>query len=163
MPRVFVSIGSNIDKARNIGSGVAALSERFGALVVSSVYESEAVGFAGDNFYNLVVAFDTDEPLDTVVAELDRVENEHGRVRNGERFNNRTLDLDILLYGDLVRHDADVDIPRSEITRYAFVLAPLAEIAPAGRHPELHRTYAELAEDLGEQARTAWKVPFKFG
>lgn len=144
MPRVFVSIGSNIDKARNILGAIHALKSRFGALTCSRVYENRAEGFAGDDFYNLVVAFDTREPLESVYTTLAGIETAHGRVRKGPHLSSRTLDLDILLYGDLVRHDADFDIPRGEIVKYAFVLGPLAEIAPALAHPETGESFQEL-------------------
>jgi 2-amino-4-hydroxy-6-hydroxymethyldihydropteridine diphosphokinase len=91
-----------------------------------------------------VVAFDTREPLESVYKALAEIETAHGRVREGPRFSSRTLDLDILLYGNLVRHDADFDIPRDEILKYAFVLGPLAEIAPALAHPETGKSFQEL-------------------
>jgi 2-amino-4-hydroxy-6-hydroxymethyldihydropteridine diphosphokinase len=144
MPRVFVSIGSNIDKARNIQGAVRALKSRFGALTCSRVYQSRAEGFDGEDFYNLVAAFDTMEPVEAVLQALSGIETSHGRKRGGPRFASRTLDLDILLYGNLVRHDKDLDIPRDEITQHAFVLGPLAEIAPALTHPETGTGIGEL-------------------
>lgn len=144
MPRVFVSIGSNIDKTRNIQGALRALKARFGVLQCSRVYETPTEGFNGEDFYNLAVAFDTGEPLETVRAVLAEIETAHGRTRTGPRFSSRTLDLDILLYGELVRHDGDCDIPREEIGKYAFVLGPLAEIAPTLRHPETGKHIGEM-------------------
>jgi 2-amino-4-hydroxy-6-hydroxymethyldihydropteridine diphosphokinase len=153
MRRVYVSIGSNVDKERIIPSALAALREHFGTITCSSVYETEAVGFEGGNFYNLVAAFDTDETLEAVAAALRQIEDAHGRVRTSERFSDRTLDLDILLYGDTVRHDAHFDVPRDEIPRHAFVLLPLAEIAGDLAHPETGERLAAMAAriDLGGQ------------
>lgn len=152
MTRVYVSIGSNLDRRRNVRSALAALARAFGRLAVSPVYESEAVGFEGPPFYNLVVGFDTDRPLEGVAEILRAIEEAHGRRRVGPRFADRSLDLDLLLYGDLVRHDGRFDIPRPEITREAYVLRPLADIAGAARHPESGATFAELWEAL--RART---------
>ncbi len=136
MPSVYVSIGSNIDREQNIRGAVRALRQRYGTLTLSRVYETPAEGFDGDAFYNLVAGFDTEEPVKQVRAALTAIEDAHGRTRNGPRFGPRTLDLDLLLYGNLVRHDGDFDIPRGEIGKYAFVLGPLAEIAPDLHHPE---------------------------
>lgn len=144
MPRVFVSVGSNVDRDRNVVSGLAALEASFGAVRRSPVYRSSAVGFDGPDFYNLVVAFDSDLSPESVVRVLHGIEDEHGRRRDGPRYAPRTLDLDVLLYGMLTRHDEVIDIPREEITRHAFVLRPLAELAPQQRHPELGLTFAEL-------------------
>jgi 2-amino-4-hydroxy-6-hydroxymethyldihydropteridine diphosphokinase len=144
MARVYVSIGSNIEREKNVRGAVRALKQRFGKLAFSRVYESRAEGFDGDDFYNLVAAFDTGEPVESVRRTLAGIETAHGRVRNGPRFGPRTLDLDILLYGDLVRHDADFDIPRGEIAHRAYVLGPLAEIAPALAHPETGVSFREL-------------------
>jgi 2-amino-4-hydroxy-6-hydroxymethyldihydropteridine diphosphokinase len=144
MPRVYVSIGSNVEREKNIRGALAALRERFGTVTASRVYECPAVGFDGADFYNLVAAFDTDESVEAVHAALAAMETAHGRTRSGPRFSPRTLDLDILLYGDLVRHDSDLDIPRDDIGKYAFVLGPLAEIAPALAHPETGVTLAEM-------------------
>lgn len=158
MPTVFISIGSNINKKQNISGAVKALEARFGPLILSHVYESEAVGFDGDNFYNLAAAFDTDvslEELDTILTEI---EDRHGRRRAGERFTSRTLDLDLLLYGDLVRHDSGFDIPRKEILEFAFVLQPLAEIAPALRHPETGVSYAEMWQRFDKSRQKLWRA-----
>jgi 2-amino-4-hydroxy-6-hydroxymethyldihydropteridine diphosphokinase len=144
MPRVYVSIGSNVERDKNIRGAVRALQNRFGALALSRVYETRAVGFDGEDFYNLVATFDTDDPVEAVRAALADVETAHGRKHGGPRFGPRTLDLDILLYGDLVRHDAELDIPRGEIVEYAFVLGPLAELAPALTHPETGARFGDL-------------------
>jgi 2-amino-4-hydroxy-6-hydroxymethyldihydropteridine diphosphokinase len=132
VPRVYVSIGSNIEREKNI-RGAA-----------SSVYETHAEGFDGDDFYNLAACFDTDEPVEDVRAALLAIEAAHGRVREHKHHGARTLDIDILLYGDLIRHQPPLDIPRREILQYAFVLAPLAELAPDLAHPETGERFAEL-------------------
>ncbi|MBI3575478.1 MAG: 2-amino-4-hydroxy-6-hydroxymethyldihydropteridine diphosphokinase [Gammaproteobacteria bacterium] len=136
MSRVYVSIGSNVDRENNIRGAVQALRERYAFLTLSCVYETAAEGFDGAAFYNLVAGFDTDEPVEHVRQALAGIETAHGRKRGDARFSPRTLDIDILLYGDLIRHGDDYDIPRGEIVKYAFVLGPLAEIAPDLKHPE---------------------------
>jgi 2-amino-4-hydroxy-6-hydroxymethyldihydropteridine diphosphokinase len=157
--RVFLSIGSNIDRETNIRAGVAALRECFGELRLSTVYESEAVGFEGDPFYNLVAGFETDITPEELVAALRAIEDRHGRVRTGPRFSSRTLDIDLLLYGDAV-FDAPVVIPRKEITRNAFVLLPLAELAPDAVHPLTGKTYAAMWEAFDKASQPLWPVAF---
>lgn len=144
MPKVYVSVGSNVERDRHIPLALQDLAGQFGALDVSSVYETAAVGFAGDPFYNLVVGFDTEMAVEPLAAALNDLEHRHGRRRDAQKFAPRTLDLDLILYGDLVRSDRKPYLPRDEITRYAFVLEPLAEIAPTLRDPLSGRSYAEL-------------------
>ncbi|MEW6646758.1 MAG: 2-amino-4-hydroxy-6-hydroxymethyldihydropteridine diphosphokinase [Pseudomonadota bacterium] len=161
MARVYVSIGSNIEREQNIRAGVADLKARFGTLLLSSVYESEAVGFAGDSFYNLVAGFDTKLTPQQVAAELRAIEEAHGRERNGPRFSSRTLDIDLLLYDDLVLHEGKLEIPRDEITKNAFVLWPLAEIAPQLEHPQAGVSYSALWEAFDRQSQPLWPVEFQ--
>ncbi|MEQ1529755.1 MAG: 2-amino-4-hydroxy-6-hydroxymethyldihydropteridine diphosphokinase [Methylococcales bacterium] len=144
MPTGYISIGSNIDKEINIPTSLRALENCFGNLLVSSIYESEPVGFEGDAFYNLVVGFDSDLEVKQVAKQLRQIELDHGRTRDCKKFSARTLDLDLILYGDLIVDDGRLQIPRDEIEHYAFVLEPLAEIAPDLRHPVSHKSYAEL-------------------
>jgi 2-amino-4-hydroxy-6-hydroxymethyldihydropteridine diphosphokinase len=160
MTQVYVSVGSNIDREANVRSGIAALRRYYGELCLSSVYESRSVGFEGDNFYNLVVGFQTDQEVDIVASSLRTIEAEHGRVRGGPRFSPRTLDLDLLLYDDLVQHAPGLDIPRDEITHNAFVLWPLVEIAPKACHPVLHQTYAELWQAFDKTKQSLWVIDF---
>ncbi len=162
MPRVYISIGSNIERATNIRAGVAALRECFYNLVISSVYESQPVGFAGDDFYNLVVGFDTTVEVHDVNARLHDIEHRHGRARNGQRFNSRTLDLDLLLYGDAVIHEHDLTLPRDEILRYAFVLCPLAEIAGEEKHPLNGKSYTALWHEFEKYTQPLWVVGFEW-
>lgn len=144
MARVYISIGSNIEREKNIRSAVRMLARRYGPLRLSSVYESAPVGFSGEPFYNLVAGLDTAETPETLITNLHAIEDAHDRVRNGVRFGPRTLDIDLLLYDDLIRHDRTVELPRREILEYAFVLGPLAEIAPDAIHPETRRRIIEL-------------------
>jgi 2-amino-4-hydroxy-6-hydroxymethyldihydropteridine diphosphokinase len=144
MLKAYVSIGSNIDRDQHIPSSLSCLSHDFGRLNVSSLYESEAVGFESDAFYNLVVSFVSDLAVAEIAAHLRRLELAHGRQRHSQKFSARTLDLDLILYGDLIVNDGGLQIPRAEIEHYAFVLEPLAEIAPQQIHPVLGQSYAHL-------------------
>ncbi|MBN4079395.1 2-amino-4-hydroxy-6-hydroxymethyldihydropteridine diphosphokinase [Beggiatoa alba] len=162
MPRVFVGIGSNIDRERSVRAGVAELRQCYGDVQLSSVYESDAVGFEGDAFYNLVAAFDTDDTVEMVVANLADIEDRHGRVRNGERFAARTLDIDLLLYGKAIIDAEDYHVPRDEIPRYAFVLWPLAEIVPELQHPETGESYALMWEHFDKRNQALRPIPFKW-
>jgi len=146
MPRIYVSIGSNIDREKNIRGALAELGSTFGPLICSNVYETEAIGFEGDAFYNLVVGFDSDLDVASLKSEFDRIEKLYGRTAESRRFAPRTLDLDLLLYGDLVDTSGLHDIPRKEINKYAFVLLPLAEIAGELEHPETGERFSDMWE-----------------
>ena len=142
--RVYVSIGSNIEREANIRAGLDALFEHFGNLYCSPVYESVAFGFDGDDFYNLVVGFDTERSVYDVAQCLHDIENSQQRTRDSVKFSSRTLDLDLILYDDLVLNDGRIRLPREDIENYAFVLQPLADIAPKERHPQLGLSYEEM-------------------
>mgnify|MGYP006282627025 CR=1 FL=1 len=159
MNRVYISIGSNQNTVVNVRAALDALSARFGELAISSVYESEAVGFEGENFLNLVVALTTDEPVGPLAEWLKQVEDDNGRERNRPRFSSRTLDLDVLTYGALVGTIDGVELPRSEILSNAFVLQPLAEIAPDERHPVSGERYADLWQSY-ERDQRLWPIDF---
>ncbi len=158
MARIFVGVGSNVGREHNIPAGLAALAAAFGPLTTSTIYETEAVGFTGDNFYNLVVGFDSDAPPEHVAATLRAIETRFGRQRGGPRYAPRTLDLDLLLHGDIVRHDGDINVPREDVTKFAFVLCPLAEIAPDLRHPVSGARYADIWAAFDRSGPALWPV-----
>lgn len=158
MAKVFVGIGSNIDKRANVVGSVRALASRFGALTLSPVFESDAVGFDGDSFYNMVVAFETGRPPDEVAAMLGEVEHAHGRWRGKERFCSRTLDLDQLLYGDLVLDNGAMRLPHADVTKHAYVLRPLASLAGDILHVAEGKTYAQLWAECEPAAPQLVKV-----
>ncbi len=148
MPRGYISIGSNIDKEKHIASSILALNERFGPLIKSDIFETEAIGFSGADFYNLVVGFDCDLPAKSVAKILKQIETDHGRTKSCQKFSPRTLDLDLILYGDQIINEGRLQIPRDEILTYAFVLQPLAEIAADLRHPISGQSYGQLWEQF---------------
>jgi len=156
--RAWLSLGSNIDPKHRIPAAIEVLREHFGDLVVSPVYESEAVGFTGDNFYNLVVGIETRLPATQLAQRLREIESAHGRVRGAEKFSSRTLDIDLLTYGDSQIDEAGVQVPRDEILRYAFVLLPLSEVAPDERHPATGLTYREHWERFDASGQPLWRV-----
>lgn len=152
MPTAYISIGSNIERDKNIPAGLAALTHCFGKLIISSIYESEPIGFTGAAFYNLVVAFTSDWDVNTVGKKLRQIELEHGRTHEAQKFSARTLDLDLILYGDLIIREGCLQIPRDDIERYAFVLEPLAEIAPNLVHPISGKNMVTLWECFDKSA-----------
>lgn len=144
MTEVFLSVGSNIEPARHIAMGVAFLRERYSNLKLSPIYECPPVGFTGALFHNLVLSFVTEQSAFDVQQTLREIEQRCGRRRQGSQWQARSLDLDLILYGDLILDTEELSLPRADILRYAFVLRPLADLAPQRRHPRLGQTYAEL-------------------
>lgn len=161
MAKIYISIGSNIDANKNIRAAIHALKNHYGKLILSSVYESEAVGFEGDNFLNLVVGLTTDESVYTVVETLRKIEDENGRDRSSPRFSSRSVDLDLLLYDDLILKEEGLDIPRDEITKNAFVLLPLDEIASQLIHPVSGKTICDHWINFDKSSQKLWAIDFK--
>ena len=154
----YISIGSNIDKETHIPSSLKTLRQQFGDLLVSSIYETEAIGFVGDKFHNLIVKFESELTAKEVAKLLRQIELDHGRGREAPKFSPRTLDLDLILYGEQVISDGRLRIPRDEIERYAFVLEPLAEIAAEERHPISRQTYGQLWQNFDKSGLQQIKV-----
>jgi len=131
MPTVLLSLGSNQQPEHHLGLALQALKQRFASITVSPAYRTQAVGFVGPDFLNNAVKLETDLSLAELEHWLHAVEDNHGRKRHQGRYANRTLDMDVVYYGNTVMPNANgtLRIPRPEI-KHAFVLRPLADIAP---------------------------------
>jgi 2-amino-4-hydroxy-6-hydroxymethyldihydropteridine diphosphokinase len=162
MATVYLSLGSNIERYKNISAALNALAEQFGELTMSPVYESVSVGFEGDNFLNLIVAIDTEMPVGVLSNTLREIENDNGRVRAASKFSARTLDIDILTYAMEVGVIDGVELPRDEITKYGFVITPLVDIAANGVLPGSDRTYQTIATELNLDEKDMWPVEFRW-
>ena len=162
MSTIYISLGSNINREKNTRAGVNALKQAFGEVNVSSVYESEAVGFDGDAFYNMVISCEVDLPVHETNHVLREIEDANGRDRSSPKFSSRTLDLDLLLYDDLVLNENGLILPRGEILKNAFVLWPLAEIAPNARHPVSGKTYKALWAEFDKTRENLKPIEFDF-
>lgn len=156
MAIIYISAGSNVQPKKYVLSGIEALSKVFSNIQLSPCYESESVGFSGNNFLNLVIRAETNLSISLVVERLKQIENEHGRIRNIEKFSDRTLDLDLLLFDDVVC-DAPVELPRDEIHKHAFVLKPLMDLIPNEVHPCLQKTYAQLWTEFTDEQKL-WEI-----
>jgi 2-amino-4-hydroxy-6-hydroxymethyldihydropteridine diphosphokinase len=144
MPEVYVAAGSNVEPEKNLARALDELEQVFGPLAISPAYRNPAVGFAGEDFINLVVGFRADAAPAQVKEQLERIELSCGRPRGAPKWAPRTMDLDILLYDQLVSDEPGLILPRPDLLRRAFMLKPLADLAPALLHPTQQRTIGEL-------------------
>lgn len=142
MPRVYVAAGGNVAPERYLPRAIEALEQVFGPLQCSPWYRNRAAGFAGADFINLVVGFETERPVREVLEQLHRIETLCDRPRQAPKWAPRTMDLDLLLYGDLV--SAQPPLPRADLLERAYMLGPLADLAPELRHPTAGATIAQL-------------------
>jgi 2-amino-4-hydroxy-6-hydroxymethyldihydropteridine diphosphokinase len=139
----LLSLGSNVEPERYLRAAIAALRARFGVVVVSPVYRVPAVGFDGPDFLNAAAVIETDLDVHALVDWLHALEHENGRVRGPVKFNDRTLDIDLVYFDGLVLDTPQLHLPRPEL-RHAFVLRPLADIAPDFVDPVRGTTLAEM-------------------
>ena len=142
MARVYLGLGSNIEPGANLRLAVRELRARYGTLDLSPVYRSAAVGFAGDDFLNLVAGMDSQASAESIHDVIEEIHTLSGRQRGSNKFGARTLDIDLLLYGDQVIDHPKFAIPRKDVLEYGFVLRPLADLAPDLLHPQTGRTMA---------------------
>ncbi len=160
---VFLSLGSNINRKLNITSCLDSLTNAFGEIKCSPVYESEPVGFQGNCFYNLVVKIKTSLSLDELTAFLKEIEDQNGRIRGGEKFSSRTLDIDVISYDALCGAFDGVELPRPELFYNAFVLLPMSDLAAQEIEPKTKLTYADLWLEKKAnilQKQKLWQVSF---
>lgn len=162
MAWVTLSLGSNMDAENKLKSCLDMLLLEFGDLSLSTVFESEAVGFEGDNFLNMVVGMNTDMPLDELSAFLKAVEEKHGRDRTQPKFSSRSLDIDILTYDNKAGNFNGIRLPRPEITENAFVLWPLSQVSAKQKHAELGHSFAALWDNYDKEKQKLWPVDFQW-
>lgn len=162
MQRVYLNLGSNIDPAAHLRAGLNELDQAYGVQGLSSAYESAAIGFDGPAFLNMAVALDVSCTLAELAPALRDIEYAYGRPRNSTRFSSRTLDIDILTFADTVGTVVGVELPRPEILYNAFVLWPLAELAPEQVHPVEQRSYAQLWAVFDQSSQAIMPVEFEW-
>jgi 2-amino-4-hydroxy-6-hydroxymethyldihydropteridine diphosphokinase len=159
MPEVYVAAGSNVEPERHLAQAVAALRQEFPGARFSPWYRNTAVGFEGEDFINLVAGFRTELPLAEVLIRLHGIEAQCGRPRNAPRWAPRSMDLDVLLYGSLVCDEPGVRVPRPDLLKRAYMLGPLADIAPDVLHPTENRTIGELWRAFDRAAHPLQPLP----
>src|SRR5512145_3089298 len=144
MADVYVAAGSNVEPEKNLARALDELEQTFGTLAISPAYRNRPVGFTGEDFINLVVGLRTTDAPAQVKGKLERIEESCGRPRGAPKWAPRTMDLDILMYDQLVSDEPGLVLPRPDLLRRAFMLKPLADLAPQLLHPTQKRTIGEL-------------------
>lgn len=148
MVKIYLGIGSNIEPQKHIAEGLKSLEILFSKLEISPTYLAPPFGFIGDDFHNLVVSAQTNLSIGDVIKALRQIEFDHGRPPHAVKFSSRSLDIDLLLYGDYVGKVAGSKIPRADIDKFDFVLRPLQDIAPNEVHPVNGKTFATLWSEM---------------
>jgi 2-amino-4-hydroxy-6-hydroxymethyldihydropteridine diphosphokinase len=148
MTEVFVAAGSNVEPIKNLKLALAQLERSEHALRISPAYRNQAVGFSGEDFVNLVVGFTTNDDVIQVRERLQKIETLCGRPRDAPKWAARSMDLDILLFGDDVRNEPGLVLPRPDLVRRPYMLKPTADIAPDFMHPTLRKTMRELWDEF---------------
>jgi 2-amino-4-hydroxy-6-hydroxymethyldihydropteridine diphosphokinase len=152
MPEVYVAAGSNVEPERHMQQAVVELARAFPGVRFSSWYRNRAVGFDGDDFINLVAGFSTELPVQALLEQLHAIESRCGRERDAPRWAPRSMDLDVLLYGNLICDEPGLKLPRPDLVKRAYMLGPLAEIAPQVVHPTAGLTVGELWRRFDQEA-----------
>lgn len=150
MTAVYVAAGSNVEPEKYLSRALRELTAVYGPLTVSPAYRNQAVGFSGDDFINLVVGFHADAAPADVRQQLQNIEAACDRPPGAAKWAPRTMDLDILLFGDLVSNEPGLVIPRPDLLKRPYMLKPMADIAPEVRHPTLGQTMRELWESFDD-------------
>ena len=148
MTDVYVAAGSNVDPVNHLRMAVDALRQAYPSLRVSPAYRNKAVGFTGDDFINLVAGFSTNDPVARVREQLQAIETLCGRPPLAPKWAARSMDLDILLFGQLISTEPGFVIPRPDLLRRPYMLKPMADIAPDVVHPQLQKSMRELWESF---------------
>ena len=144
MAHIFIGIGSNSDPTENIAGGLRDLMQHFGKLTLSQTYATQPFEGTGDEFYNLVVGCHSGNSVESVVKVLKAIESAHGRTHLLRNLASIVLDLDLLTFDNLRLRTSNISIPHADISNRAYILKPLAEIAPQTRHPEIGDTYEKM-------------------
>jgi dihydroneopterin aldolase/2-amino-4-hydroxy-6-hydroxymethyldihydropteridine diphosphokinase len=152
MARAFVAIGSNIEPEKNVRQAIRLLARRVRVVAVSTVYRTRPLGRPEqDDFYNCVLAVETDAPpIDLKRNVLREIETRLGRTRGDDRSAPRAIDLDLILYDDLVTNMTDLTLPDPEIASMPFLATPLFELAPDLVIPGSAAKVSDLARELSE-------------
>jgi 2-amino-4-hydroxy-6-hydroxymethyldihydropteridine diphosphokinase len=155
---VYVAVGSNVEPERNLALATRELRREFPDVKFSPWYRNRAVGFEGADFINCVAGFTTELPIEDVLARLHAIEAFCGRPRDAPRWAPRSMDLDILLYGDVVCDTPRLKLPRPDLLKRAFMLGPLAALAPDVVHPVEKLTIGELWQRFDRDAHPLIEV-----
>lgn len=161
MHTIFIGIGSNIEREAHCQAAFEELDNVFEHLKISNVYESEAIGFNGAVFFNAVAQAETNMSLKDVVATLKGIETKYGWHPGLDKYESKKLDLDLLLYDDVIQTSGTI-LPREEILTNAFVLLPLSEIAPNVIHPVKNQQFSELWNKFDKASQKLWRSSFSW-
>jgi len=157
--KAYLCLGSNIEPEKNIRFAVQRLLGDFDKVKISNLYRSAAVGFVGDDFLNLALSVNTDLSLEDLLAYTNTLEKEAGRIRvRRGRYDSRTLDIDVVMYGDLQGEYAGREWPSEDINENAHVLLPISEIAGGRLHPALGVKFAQLWREFDQDELTLERV-----